>query len=174
MTQAVAIETRSAALGRLVLDAARPDHGHRVLEIACGDGVTTLHAARRVGSRGLALGVDESRSMIERARRRAAEAGLANVGFLHADARTQTFAPLRFDIVLSRFGLMRCRSEHARFSNLTSALRPGGRIVFAGLDDPDRVGQDLARAGLAQSSAMPTEVDGAPVWIITARTSAGE
>jgi ubiquinone/menaquinone biosynthesis C-methylase UbiE len=172
MTQALAIETRSAALGRLVLDAARLDHGQRVLEIACGDGDTTLHAARRVGSRGLALGVDDSLSMIERARRRAVEAGVANVGFLHVDARTHRFAPLRFDIVLSRYGLIRCRPEGGRVINLTSALRRGGRIVFGSLDDPDRVGPELARAGLAQARARPTRIGGVAVWIITAAARA--
>jgi ubiquinone/menaquinone biosynthesis C-methylase UbiE len=168
MTQAFAIETRSASLGRLVLDAARLDRGHRVLEIGCGEGDATLDAARRVGSRGLALGVDDSVSMIERARRRAAEAGLANVGFLHADARAHRFAPLRFDVVLSRFGLTRSGREDGRYAHLTSALRPGGRMVFVSLDGPDRVRPELARAGLAQSRATPTEVDGEPVWIVTA------
>jgi SAM-dependent methyltransferase len=67
-----------------VLDVAEIEAGDRVLDVACGDGDTTLEAARRVGPRGLALGVDESALLVERARRRACEAGLANVGFLRA------------------------------------------------------------------------------------------
>jgi ubiquinone/menaquinone biosynthesis C-methylase UbiE len=151
----------------VVLDVAEIEPGDRVLDVACGDGDATLHAARRVGPRGLALGVDESAPLVERARRRACEAGLANVGFLRADARTHRFAPLRFDAVVSQRGLMRWTSG-AGFANLARALRPAGRIVFVSLDDPGRVGAELTRAGLVQAGARRAEVDGMPAWIVTA------
>jgi ubiquinone/menaquinone biosynthesis C-methylase UbiE len=151
----------------VVLDVAEIGPGERVLDIACGDGDATLHAARRVGPRGLALGVDESGPLVERARRRACEAGLANVGFLRADARTHRFAPLRFDVVVSGRGLMRSTCD-AGFDNLARALRPAGRIVFVSLDDPGRVSEELARAGLVQVGVSRAEVDGMPARIVTA------
>jgi ubiquinone/menaquinone biosynthesis C-methylase UbiE len=152
----------------LVVEAAGIGAGDRVLDVACGDGDTTLHAARRVGPRGLALGVDVSAPMVERARRRAGEAGLANVGFLQADARTRRFAPLRFDVVVSQRGLMRWTPGDGGFANLARALRPGGRLVFVSLDDPGRVGAELTRAGLVPTGATRADVDGLPSWIFTA------
>jgi ubiquinone/menaquinone biosynthesis C-methylase UbiE len=86
----------------LVLDIAEIEPGDRVLDVGYGDGEATLQAARRVGPRGLALGVDVSAPLVERARQRACEAGLANVGFLRADARTHRFAPLRFGVVVGK------------------------------------------------------------------------
>lgn len=151
----------------LVVEAAGIEPGDRVLDVACGDGDTTLHAARRVGPRGLALGVDVSAPMVELARRRAGKAGLSNVGFVHADARTQRFAPLRFDVVVSQRGLMRTPGDGG-FANLARALRPGGRLVFVSLDDPGRVDAELTRAGLVQTGATRADVDGVPSWIFTA------
>ena len=54
------------------LDAARIGRADRVLDVGCGTGQTTRDAARRAGD-GYALGVDLSASMIDVARRRAAE-----------------------------------------------------------------------------------------------------
>src|SRR5688572_332349 len=64
----------------------------RVLDIGCGTGQTTRHAASRVVD-GSALGVDLSRAMVEVARARAAAAGLNNVSFLQADAQIHQFEP---------------------------------------------------------------------------------
>jgi ubiquinone/menaquinone biosynthesis C-methylase UbiE len=128
-----------------VLDAAELQPGQRVLDVGCGSGDVTLLAARRVGPRGLALGVDESRSMIERARRRACEAGVTNVGFLHADARTLRVSPLRFDVIVSQLGL-------TGLANVARSLRPGGRLVVVNVDS-ELVDAELRRAGLVQRAA---------------------
>lgn len=112
-----------------VLDAAELQQGYRVLDVGCGDGDTTLLAARRVGPRGLALGVDDSASRVERARRRASAAGLANVGFVRADARKQRFAPLRFDVVVSRLALTRvARARCLRQPRARSTARRPARV----------------------------------------------
>jgi ubiquinone/menaquinone biosynthesis C-methylase UbiE len=145
-----------------VLDAAELRPGHRVLEVGCGAGDTTLYAARRVGPRGLAIGVDDSAQMVELARRRAGEAGLANVGFVHGDARTYRFAPLRFDVVVSCRGLASCAP------NLAPALRPGGRLVFVSRDEPDLLRANLRRAGFDQVAAARIEMEDAPVWLVSA------
>lgn len=151
-------------LGAALLDAAELVLGHRVLDVGCEAGDTTLHAARQVGPRGLALGVSDSESMVRWARRRANEAGIANVGFLHADARTHRFAPLRFDVVLSRLGL-------TGLVNLARALRPHGRLVFASGDHPERVSAELTRAGLVQVEAARPDAAGLPTWLVTAGTA---
>jgi ubiquinone/menaquinone biosynthesis C-methylase UbiE len=142
-----------------VLDAALLQPGHRVLDVGCGVGDVTLLAARRVGARGLALGVDESPSKIGQARRRAYEAGLTNVGFLHGDARTLRVSPLRFDVIVSQVGL-------DGFANLARALQPRGRLVLMSVD-PERVNAELRRAGLVQWAAARAEAERAP-WLVTA------
>src|SRR6185295_12413726 len=56
----------------------------RVLDIGCGTGQTTRDAAR-AAALGSALGVDISEKMVQRARRRSAEEGVANVAFEQGD-----------------------------------------------------------------------------------------
>lgn len=151
-----------------VLEAAALQPGQRVLDVGCGDGDSTLHAARRVGPRGLALGVDDSASMVERARRRATAAGLANVAFVRGDVRTQRFSPLRFDIVVSHRPSTRSAALEACFPNLARALRPGGRLVFVSFDDPQHLGAELRRAGLIPRAAARRKTGGEPSWLVTA------
>jgi ubiquinone/menaquinone biosynthesis C-methylase UbiE len=141
--------TVAIAPGIAVLEAAGVRAGARVLDVGCGTGDTTLHAARRVGPSGLALGVDASLTMVECARRRAAAAGLAHVGFVHAEAQTHRFAPLRFDAIVSTRGLDVFADADAGIANLARALRDGGRVAFVSVDDSDDVHAVLERAGFA-------------------------
>jgi SAM-dependent methyltransferase len=121
-----------ASLGRYrrrYFEVAAVSAGDRVLDIGCGTGQTTRDAAR-LASRGVALGVDLSSGMIERARRRAAEQGLDNAHFVQADAQIYPFAPGSFDLALSRTGAMFFGDPVAAFANIARALRPGGRLVL--------------------------------------------
>jgi ubiquinone/menaquinone biosynthesis C-methylase UbiE len=139
----------TSTLGAALLDAAGLGPGARILDVGCGRGDATLEAARRVGPSGLALGVDVSLPMLEDARRRAADADLAHVGFVHADAQTQRFAPLRFDVIVSTRGLDVFADAVAGVANLARALRGGGRLALLALEDPERAGAVLTGAGFA-------------------------
>jgi SAM-dependent methyltransferase len=117
-------------LGRAAIDALDPAADERIIDIGCGAGQTSLELAGEVGPDGTVLGVDISAPLLEVARRRAAEAGLANVRFLEADAQTRAFAPGAADGVFSRFGVMFFADPPAAFSNIRKAQRPGGRLAF--------------------------------------------
>jgi len=102
----------------------------RVLDIGCGCGVTTIEAAL-AASAGEAMGVDLSPQMLETATARAHAAGVGDrCRFLVADAQTAEFGVGRFDVAVSRFGVMFFDDPVAAFTNISTALRPGGRIVF--------------------------------------------
>jgi SAM-dependent methyltransferase len=103
----------------------------RVLDIGCGTGYFTRLAARR-SSRGRVLGVDISAPMLARARAAAAEEGVANVSFEQGDAQVYPFPAAAFDLAVSRGGVMFFDDHVAAFTNIGRALRPGGRLVFAG------------------------------------------
>ena len=102
--------------------------GERVLDVGCGTGDTTVDLARRVGLRGAVTAIDLSAPMLASARQRAA--GIGNVTFQPADAQTTRFEAGYFDVCFSRFGVMFFVDPVAAFSNLHSALRPGGRLGF--------------------------------------------
>ena len=97
--------------------ARRPD---RVLDVGCGTGATTIAAASAIGAAGACVGVDVSEPMIALARARAARAS-AHATFVCADAQTHGFHPPRFDMLISRFGVMFFDDPVAAFANLRRA-----------------------------------------------------
>jgi ubiquinone/menaquinone biosynthesis C-methylase UbiE len=111
--------------------------GEHVLDIGCGTGQTTREAARAAAP-GKALGVDLSASMLAVARRLSAEEGLGNVSFEQVDAQVHRFEPGRFDVAISRFGVMFFDDMVAAFGNIGRALRPGGRLVLLTWQAPER------------------------------------
>ena len=113
----------------LILQAAALRPGQQVLDVGCGSGVTTLAAARLVDP-GSAVGADLSSPLLSLARERAAASGLRNVSFQHGDVQVHPFGTARFDTVISRFGVMFFEDPVAAFTNIRSAVRPGGRLVF--------------------------------------------
>ena len=100
----------------------------RVLDVGCGCGETTRLCAR-LAADGHALGVDLSTAMLARARVRAADEGITNAEFVHADAQVHEFVPASFDLVVSRFGVMFFADPVAAFTNLGRAMAPGGRFA---------------------------------------------
>jgi len=112
----------------LTILAAKP--GERVLDLGCGCGDSSLSLAAQVNPGGQVLGLDLSEPMLERARERAAAAGLSNASFRVADAQTAALEPASFDAAFSRFGVMFFADPVAAFRNVRGALRPGGRLAF--------------------------------------------
>jgi ubiquinone/menaquinone biosynthesis C-methylase UbiE len=105
--------------------------GEAVLDIGCGCGAMTLAAARAAGPGGSALGIDLSGPMLEVARRRARDGGVANARFEQADAQTHALPASAFGAAISRFGTMFFADPVAAFTNIAIALRPGARLSLA-------------------------------------------
>jgi SAM-dependent methyltransferase len=116
------LDRHHAAVTDLVVERAAPRAGERVLDIGAGQG--TL--ARRLAASGAAVtGIDISPQLLGLARR---EPGPT---FLEADAATHDFAPLRFDLIASQFGVMFFEDSRAAFAHLRRQAAAGGRLVFA-------------------------------------------
>ncbi|WP_433478798.1 class I SAM-dependent methyltransferase [Spirillospora sp. CA-142024] len=128
----------------------------RVLDIGCGYGATTRHAAR-LAADGHVLGNDIVEPLLAQARAFADDEGLRNVTFEAGDAQAHPFPTGGFDVAISRFGVMFFRDPAAAFANVRRALRDGGRLVFATIGPPD--GNDLPKV---IASVAPPRPAGAP------------
>jgi SAM-dependent methyltransferase len=124
-------ERMSASFGALAMEQLSLGDGHRVLDIGCGSGPTTVELARRVGPDGLAQGIDIAPTMIAAARELAIGTGTTNAAFAVADAQVEPFEPGGFDAAYSRFGVMFFDDPLRAFSNIRSAVRPDGQFAFA-------------------------------------------
>lgn len=125
------IDARFAPILERLLARAAPQPGESVLDIGCGSGTSTIALAGRVGPGGRVLGVDIAAESVAVAQRRIAAAGLAQAEVALADAATHPFPPGRFDLLVSRFGVMFFLEPVAAFTHLRAALRPGARVVLA-------------------------------------------
>jgi SAM-dependent methyltransferase len=121
-----------APVAEVLLTAAAPSPGMRVLDVGCGCGVTTLRVAGIVGDAGSVTGVDISEPMLGVARDRAGPTGpRTNVSLVRADAQTHSFRPRSVDLVISRFGTMFFSDPVAAFTNIATSLVGGGRLCIA-------------------------------------------
>ena len=156
------VAARDAYLG--LLDIASDE---RVLDVGCGSGAVTRELARRVGSHGLAVGVDPSPALLAVARGLAREAGVGDrVQFREGHALRLPFADRSFDAVVCVTVLSHVPNGEAAIPELVRVLRSGGRLGVFDLDTdmtafthPDRA---LTRRIVAAASDA-TAVDG---WLV--------
>jgi len=100
-----------------------------VLDLCCGAGASAIPAAHAVGPAGRVLGVDLAAPMLELARARAADEGLANVGFRHGDATRTGLADGGFDAVVCVFGVFFAPDMAAFVREMWRLVRPGGVVA---------------------------------------------
>jgi ubiquinone/menaquinone biosynthesis C-methylase UbiE len=147
---------------QLLADTAAALSPHRVLDIGCGTGATTLAVARRLGPGAHCLGLDISEPMLTLARARAEHEHSA-VEFLHADAQTYPFEAASFDLILSRFGVMFFDDPVAAFTNLRRAVTPDGALRLlawrSAVDNPFMTAAERAVAALLPN-LPPRQSDG--------------
>ncbi len=107
--------------------------GSTVLDLGCGAGLDSLIAARKTGPQGRVIGIDFSRSMVDRARRSAREADLINVEFREGPADQIDLQDKAIDVAIVNgiFNLNPKRNEI--FKELARVVRPGGSVYAAEL-----------------------------------------
>ncbi len=98
----------------------------RTLEVAIGTGLTLQHYPTGVDL----VGVDSSRRMLDRARRRAEGLG-RRVDLRLGDAQALDLADDSFDTVVCVFGLCAVRDERLALAEMVRVLRPGGCLLLA-------------------------------------------
>lgn len=98
--------------------------GVRWLDVGCGPGAVALRAARAGAE---VTGLDLAPGLLETARRRAAEEGLA-IQFDVGDVEALPYADASYDVVSSSFGAIFALDHEAAASELARVTRPGGRL----------------------------------------------
>jgi len=114
---------------RRFLEAQLIGSADRGLDIGCGTGRPTRDVARRAFD-GEVTGLDLSTRMLELARKRSADEGIANVTFVQGDAQVFAFGVDAFDVALSSFGAMFFNDPVTAFANIGAGLRHGGILAL--------------------------------------------
>jgi ubiquinone/menaquinone biosynthesis C-methylase UbiE len=134
------IEEGAQVVSDRLVELAKIQAGNNVLDIATGIGEPAVTAARRVGPNGKVTAMDLSPGMLAIARERAKENGLANIiDFQEGDAETFQLSPLKFDAIISRFGLMFLPDLPNALRTMREALVQNGWIAAAVWSTPQKV-----------------------------------
>ncbi len=155
------VGTTLVLMAELLCEAADLRSGWRVLDVAAGNGNSSLAAARR-GCR--VTSTDYVPALLDRGRLRAAADGY-RIDFQEADAENLPFDNDAFDAVLSSVGVMFAPNQARAASEMLRVCRPGGKIALANWTPAGFVGQMFKcigkyippTAGLKPPSAWGTE-----------------
>jgi SAM-dependent methyltransferase len=168
------------------LEALDVQAGDHVLEIGSGPGEALREMARRA-TRGAVVGLDVSALMVRLARgrnRAAINSGLVEVK--QVDGLTLGLEGRTFDRILSVHCIYFWRDQEGTLAQLSSALRPGGRMVLAFLPEgdavparlrgptyrfpqPERVEAVLRRCGLEILGSSPSKASPAVHLLVAGR-----
>ncbi len=115
----------------VLLDAAQPAPGARVLDVACGTGIAARTVAPQVGVGGRVVGLDVSPVMLAVARRAMLPPDAAPGAWVRGSAQALPFPAATFDLVLCQQGLQFFPDGAAAVREMRRVLRPGGRAVLS-------------------------------------------
>jgi ubiquinone/menaquinone biosynthesis C-methylase UbiE len=103
--------------------------GQQVLDLGAGVGDVAMLVARIVGSSGKVVAIERDARTINRARARAAEAGLDNIDFVTADIAEYSTDSM-FDAAVGRYILQFLPDPVAALHSVAKRIRPGGVVAF--------------------------------------------
>ncbi|MCG3115193.1 MAG: class I SAM-dependent methyltransferase [Candidatus Manganitrophus sp. SA1] len=123
---------------RIIFDLLGAKEGERILDLATGTGRVSVGMAEKGVS---IFGADLTWKMVERAREKATEKGLANVSFHLADGLQLPYKENTFDKIVSIrfFHILPFEMQKAILQEIRRVLKPGGTFIvefnspFAGL-----------------------------------------
>jgi ubiquinone/menaquinone biosynthesis C-methylase UbiE len=117
--------------------------GSKVLDVAAGNGMASLAAARRWCE---VTSTDYVPALLERGRARAEAEGM-EIEFREADAENLPFADASFDSVISTFGVMFTPNQDKAAAELLRVCKPKGTIGLANWTPDGFIGQVFRTLG---------------------------
>ncbi|MBU0597726.1 methyltransferase domain-containing protein [Patescibacteria group bacterium] len=108
-------------------------YGEQVVDMGCGGGYFVLQAARIIGNKGTAYGVDILKSALSSLKSKALMFGLSNVRVVWSDAEVyggaKNISDSSSDLVLLVQLLSQVKKRHEVFREAVRILKKGGRIA---------------------------------------------
>ena len=104
--------------------------GDVAFDVGCGPGFFSVPMALLVGERGLVVAVDIQPAMLEKTRRRAERAGVADRVRLHLAAADRLGLDLKADFALVFWAAHEVWDPERFFGEIRAGLRAGGRLLL--------------------------------------------
>lgn len=117
--------------------------GEKVLDLGCGRGGETIDAAKLVGPKGFAWGLDLTPRMIALAQERAQNENTENVEFLLASMDKIPIKDNSLDAVLSNCAINHVEDKAAVYREIYRVLKNGGRFVVSDIMTEQPLPQEI-------------------------------
>lgn len=134
--------------------------GDVVLDLGSGAGIDILLAARLVGPKGRAIGIDMTDAMIAKAHENIAASGLANVEVRKGIIEEMPVENDSVDWVISNCVVNLSPEKHRVFAEIARVLKPGGRVRISDIvveSLPDWARSDAVLYSACVSGAISEE-----------------
>lgn len=106
--------------------------GDRVLDVGCGTGIATLHAAEVVAQSGRVVGIDLSEGMLQEAGRAVDKSRMRDrIELRRMDAEALELPAGSFDAVISLCAVLHFPDVQRAVAEMRRVLVPGGRLVVS-------------------------------------------
>jgi arsenite methyltransferase len=116
--------------------------GETVLDLGSGGGIDVILSAKRVGSTGIAYGLDMTDEMLALARKNAADAGVRNAIFLKGVIEQIPLPAGSVDVVISNCVINLSTDKAAVLTEIARVLTPGGRVGVSDIVAEDHLTPD--------------------------------
>lgn len=136
--QAESLREAAMPVSSSMIEHAELQPGMRVLELAAGPGDTGFLAAELISPGGVLICSDGAEGMLKAARERAEELGVKNVEFRQLELEWIDLPTAHVDVIICRWALMLTVDPAAAVAECRRVLKPGGRLVVAVWDIPER------------------------------------
>jgi arsenite methyltransferase len=113
--------------------------GEVVLDLGSGGGIDVILSAKRVGSTGLAYGLDMTDEMLALARKNADEAEVKNAIFLKGIIEDVPLPADSVDVVISNCVINLSTDKAKVLTEIARVLKPGGRVGVSDVVAEDRL-----------------------------------
>lgn len=125
------------------LEIASPKEGEIFLDLGSGRGNDVLKAARLVGSKGEAIGVDFTKEMLELSEANRDKLKITNARFIESSIDSIPMPDNSIDVVISNCTINHSKDKSKVYSEIYRVLKAGGRVIVSDIISEEKLPEEV-------------------------------